>query len=57
VELVRIEIAGDPHRVADWLGEPESHPLDDVDVEWTAPHGQPGIQAVHFRTVNGLVRI
>ncbi len=57
VELVRIEIAGDPHRVAEWLGEPEAHPLDDVDVEWTAPHGQPGIQAVHFRTANGLVRI
>jgi hypothetical protein len=57
VQLVRIEIAGDPHRVAEWLGEPESHPLDDVDVEWIAPRGQPGIQAVHFRTSNGLVRI
>ena len=57
VELTRIEIAGDPHRVAEWLGEPEEHPLDDVDVVWTAPHGQPGIQAVHFRTANGLVRI
>jgi hypothetical protein len=57
VQLVRIEIAGDPHRVAEWLGEPTSHPLDDVDVEWTAPHGQPGIQAVHFRTSDGLVRI
>jgi hypothetical protein len=57
VELTRIEIAGDPHRVAEWLGEPEEHPLDDVDVVWTAPHGQPGIQAVNFRTANGLVRI
>jgi hypothetical protein len=57
VELLRIEIAGDPHRVAEWLGEPEEHPLDDVDVEWSAPHGQPGIQAVHFRTSAGQVRI
>ena len=57
VELTRLEIAGDPHRVAEWLGEPEAHPLDDVDVEWTAPRGQPGIQAVHFRTATGVVRI
>jgi hypothetical protein len=57
VELVRLEIAGDPHRVAEWLGEPEDHPLDDVEVDWTAPHGQPGIQAAHFQTGNGVVRI
>jgi hypothetical protein len=57
VELVKIEIAGDPLRVAEWLGEPADHPLDDVDVEWVAPHGQPGILAAHFRTANGLVRI
>lgn len=57
VELVRLEIAGDPRRVAEWLGEPENHPLDDVEVVWTAPHGQPGIQAVHFRTVDGIVRV
>ena len=57
VELVRLEIAGDPHRVAEWLGEPEDHPLDDVDVAWTAPHGQPGLQAAHFKTTDGIVRI
>lgn len=57
VVLTRLEIAGDPHRVAEWLGEPEEHPLDDVDVAWTAPHGQPGIQAVHFLTSSGVVRI
>lgn len=57
VDLVRLEIAGDPHRVAEWLGEPQDHPLDDVDVAWTAPHGQPGIQAAYFQTGNGIVRI
>lgn len=57
VELVQLEIAGDPRRVAEWLGEPANHPLDDVDVEWIAPHGQPGIQAAHFRTNADLVRI
>ena len=55
--LAAIEIAGDPHRVAEWLGEPEDHPLDDVEVRWVAPHGTPGIVAVEFTTPNGCVRI
>ncbi|MGH8824622.1 MAG: VOC family protein, partial [Jiangellaceae bacterium] len=57
VDLVCLEIAGNPHRVAEWLGEPEDHPLDDVEVEWVAPHGQPGVLAAHFRTSAGIVRI
>lgn len=57
VELVSLAIAGDPHRVAEWLGEPEDHPLDDVDVTWTAPNGQPGLLSVTFRTATGIVTI
>ncbi|TDE10087.1 VOC family protein [Jiangella asiatica] len=57
VELLSIEIAGDPHRVSEWLGEPENHPLDDVDVVWSAPDGAPGVQAVSFRTARGVVRV
>jgi hypothetical protein len=57
VELVSLEIAGDHHRVTEWLGEPEDHPLDDVEVTWTAPNGQPGILSVTFRTATGLVTI
>jgi len=57
VELSRLEIAGDPQRLADWLGQPESHPLDDVDVDWIAPDGTPGLLAAHFRTPRGTVRI
>jgi hypothetical protein len=57
VQLVKLEMAGDPLRVAEWLGEPADHPLDDVGVEWMAPHGQPGILAAHFTTADGLVRI
>jgi hypothetical protein len=55
--LACLEIAGDPHRVSEWLGEPEDHPLEDVKVEWVAPHGTPGIVAIQFHTPNGLVRI
>jgi hypothetical protein len=57
VDLARMELAGDPHRVSAWLGEPETHPLDDVEVDWLAPHGTPGILAVHFSTPHGLVRV
>jgi hypothetical protein len=51
-----LEIAGDPERVREWLGE-NGDPLEDVKVEWVAPHGTPGIVAVQFQTPNGLVRI
>lgn len=57
VELASLAIAGDPHRVSEWLGEPEDHPLDDVDVTWTAPNGQPGLLTVTFRTAAGDVTI
>jgi hypothetical protein len=57
VDLARLEIAGDPHRLSDWLGEPETHPLDDVEVDWVAPRGTPGILAAHFSTPDGVVRI
>jgi hypothetical protein len=57
VELVNLEIAGDHHRVTEWLGEPEGHPLDDVEVTWTAPNGQPGLLSVTFRTATGLVTV
>ncbi len=57
VALSRLDIAGDPQRLTDWLGEPESHPLDDVDVEWMAPRGTPGLMSVHFATPHGSVRI
>lgn len=55
--LACLEIAGDPHRVAEWLGEPLEEPLDDVAVEWVAPHGTPGLLAVQVATPEGVVRI
>jgi hypothetical protein len=57
VALSRLDIAGDPQRLIDWLGQPEAHPLDDVEVQWLAPHGTPGLLAAHFTTPNGSVRI
>jgi hypothetical protein len=55
--LACLEIAGDPQRVSQWLGETVEAPLEDVKVEWVAPHGTPGIIAAQFQTPHGLVRV
>ena len=52
-----LEIAGSSARVNEWLGDPAVDPLEDVEVEWVAPHGTPGIVAAKFSTSNGVVRI
>ena len=52
-----LEIAGDPQRVSEWLGETVEAPLEDVKVEWVAPNGTPGLIAVQVQTPTGLVRI
>jgi hypothetical protein len=57
ISLESLEIAGDPARVSEWLGQPVERPLEEVKVEWVAPNGTPGIVAVTFQTPNGLVRI
>lgn len=57
VELVSIEIAGDPRRVTDWLGQTQNFPLEDVHVSWVDPEGPPGVRSVMFRTEAGLVRL
>lgn len=57
VSLSKLEIAGDPGRVSQWLGVPADKPLEGLDVDWVAPHGTPGILAASFCTPDGLVRI
>ena len=57
VSLECLEIAGDPARVSEWLGQSVEAPLEAVKVDWVAPHGTPGIVAAQFQTPNGLVRI
>jgi hypothetical protein len=57
IELLKLEIAGDRERLDDWLGGLTDKILDDVEIDWTAPNGQPGIEAVVFATPKGKVRI
>ena len=55
--LACLEIAGDPQRVSEWLGETVEAPLEDVKVDWAAPNGTPGIVAAQFHTPTGLIRL
>jgi hypothetical protein len=56
VYIDRVEINGDPERIATWLGTGHDVPLDGIAVDWVdAP--EPGIEAVWFSTPHGSVRI
>jgi hypothetical protein len=57
ITLTALDIAGSPQRLTDWLGEPAVDALEGIDVNWTAPHGLPGIMAATFMTAAGEVRL
>jgi hypothetical protein len=57
LSLRKLEIAGSPDRVAEWVGLPSVASIGGTDLEWTAPNGRPGIVAVSFATADGIVRI
>jgi hypothetical protein len=55
--ISKITIAGSRDRVREWLGMPEQSPVGDVQVNWEAPNGTPGILSVTFETPNGEVTL
>lgn len=57
VALRSLEIAGDPERVRDWVGVDEDYVPADVDFNFIAPRGTPGILSVTFETPNGSVTV
>ena len=57
VRISRIELAGDPDVVCEWLVEPAAHPLDDIDVEWITDSDEQGIVAITFETPSGSLRL
>ncbi|CAM3078401.1 hypothetical protein PSET11_02400 [Arthrobacter ulcerisalmonis] len=57
VKMSSLTIAGSAERVTEWLGEPVEKPLEDVAVNWLAPHGTPGILSVTFETATGAVTL
>jgi hypothetical protein len=66
LRLGTLEIAGDRHRMSEWLGNSVEGPLEDVEVEWVPDgHGcgasgdtlDNGVVAVRFLTPHGVVRV
>jgi hypothetical protein len=57
VTIRSLQIAGSHQRVTDWLGTPVTEPLQEVGVEWVAPHGNPGLLSVTFSTPAGDVQV
>lgn len=57
VALRSLEIAGDPDRVRDWVGVDEDYVPADVEFNFIAHRGNPGILSVTFETPNGPVTL
>ncbi len=57
IELTKLEIAGDPLRVDEWLGGEVDAVLKGFEIDWISPNGQPGLMAATFSTPTGDVRI
>jgi hypothetical protein len=57
VGLRSLAIAGDPARVRDWVGVDEDYVPADVEFNFIAPRGNPGILSVTFATPAGPVTI
>jgi hypothetical protein len=57
VELLRIEIAGQPERVDEWLGGQSRQVLSDIDIAWREPQEHSGLASAVFSTPRGEVRI
>lgn len=56
VFLKSIEISGDAEALAEYLGEPSNHPLENIEVIWVKGE-TPGVVAVTFESANGVFRI
>ena len=58
IRLDTLEIAGSKERVEEWIGVELNDVFDGVRIEFTSPHGHPGLSAVVFDVPGrGLVRI
>lgn len=59
-KIDKLEIAGDPERVREWIGEDFESAFAGIALEWVDPeenNGETGIFAVHFSTPNGTFRL
>jgi len=56
VSLAKLQIAGDPERVAAWLDTPPEYSTGDYEIEWVAG-SRPGLVSASFATPDGVVTI
>jgi hypothetical protein len=57
VTISKLQIAGDPDRLRDWLGLPPEYTSSVIDFDFVAPHGTPGLLSVTFDTPTGPVTV
>ncbi|MGL4744213.1 MAG: VOC family protein [Dermatophilaceae bacterium] len=57
VTIGSLQIAGDPDRVREWLGQPADDTSSAIGFEFVSPHGTPGLMSVTFETLRGGVTI
>jgi len=57
IELLKIEVGGEHHRLDEWLGGPATTVVSDLDLDWTEAPDSPGLSAAVFSTPRGEVRI
>lgn len=55
--IENLQIAGDPHRVREWLGADQTLDKGGIDFTFVAPKGTPGLLAVTFDTPEGKVTV
>jgi hypothetical protein len=57
VTIEELQIAGDPERVKEWLGQHPSETSSVIAFTFVAPHGTPGLLSVTFDTPEGRVTV
>lgn len=57
VVIAKLEIAGDPTRIADWLAAAPQETSTVIDFDFVSPKGTPGLMSVTFATPKGDVVI
>ena len=59
-KISKLEIAGDPDRIREWIGEDFTSAFDGIQIDWIDPsenNDETGLVAVHFSTPSGSFRL
>ena len=59
-KISKLEIAGDPDRIREWIGEDFTSVFDGIQIDWIDPsenNDETGLVAVNFSTPSGTFRL